>query len=166
ISTYILGNSSNRVPSVPRSLAYHPIWAFINLVLGCFLNILCCSPMICSQGAGSVADRFLRGWVLSSNHLSFSEFTSSQKDFGSAEWTKTGIPSSPHLFQMGSNRASSMARRFPDTSLSLSPKLLYTLSPTAPFLTSSSNCATAFAAQPTLPTPSKSTLANTANLLG
>src|SRR5690606_29606999 len=148
------------------SLAYQPMCAFIKLVFGCFLNILCCSSKICSQDAGSVAERFLRGWVFCSNHLAFSEFTSSQKDFGSAEWISTGIPNSPHFFQMGSNLASSMARRFPEASLSLNPRLLYTLRPLAPLRTSFSNCATALVAQSDLPTPSKSTLAKTTNLLG
>ena len=35
----------------------------MNLVSGCFLIILCCSPIICSHGAGLSADRFLRNMV-------------------------------------------------------------------------------------------------------
>ena len=53
-----------------------------------------------------------------------------------------------------------MASRFPSESLFRNPKLLYTLSPTAPAFTSSSSCFTVFLIQPSAPAPSKLILQN------
>src|SRR5690606_7112330 len=164
--TFILGISSNNSPNFPRLLAYQPICALIKVVLGCFLNILCCSSIICSQGAGSVSLRFLLGCVLSSNQRSLSPSKSSQKDLGSAECINTGIPNSAQVSQMGSNRGSSTGMRLPSTSLSFIPNPLYTFNPLAPFFTSSFNCATVFSVQPSPPTPLKLTFANTTKRLG